>query len=133
MPSIIYPFLEHITPSLAACFTRLFRRTIRPGVNAWPNNPAGKAAEAACHRRLHVVRYDVAITTSLYEPRIGMTQSCVSVFLKQSTKLVPYAPGIGDRVLGQHAGKIWMADDFNTPLPEALQQYFEWKDTKERC
>jgi prevent-host-death family protein len=30
--------------------------------------------------------------------------------------------------LGRMAGKIWIADDFNDPLPPELQRYFEGED-----
>jgi len=29
------------------------------------------------------------------------------------------------RVWGQYAGEIWIADDFDAPLPAEIQQFFE--------
>ncbi|MCG6926190.1 MAG: hypothetical protein LJF30_12855 [Acidobacteria bacterium] len=29
------------------------------------------------------------------------------------------------RVLGSDAGKVWIADDFDDPLPPEIQKYFE--------
>lgn len=40
-------------------------------------------------------------------------------------RLVPPAPADGRRKLGEFAGQIWMADDFDGPLPEELLAAFE--------
>ncbi len=39
-------------------------------------------------------------------------------------KLVPIRPSARRRP-GRAKGRIWMADNFDTPLPEALQRRFE--------
>jgi prevent-host-death family protein len=44
-------------------------------------------------------------------------------------RLVAYGPTAGKRrKLGQLAGKIWIADDFDTPLPEDVLAEFEGRD-----
>jgi prevent-host-death family protein len=40
-------------------------------------------------------------------------------------RLVPVRPEGGQRVLGDLRGKIWMAQDFDAPLPEELLSAFE--------
>jgi antitoxin (DNA-binding transcriptional repressor) of toxin-antitoxin stability system len=44
---------------------------------------------------------------------------------KPIAKLVPYRNPPYQRVLGQDEGKVWIADDFDAPLPEDLQRLFE--------
>jgi len=39
-------------------------------------------------------------------------------------RLVPVAAE-PPRVWGQYAGRIWIADDFDAPLPPEIQQFFE--------
>lgn len=43
---------------------------------------------------------------------------------KPVARLVPVAPP-GKRPLGLDAGKVWIADDFNAPLPDELLDEFE--------
>jgi prevent-host-death family protein len=44
-------------------------------------------------------------------------------------RLVAYAPPAGKRrKLGVLAGKIWIADDFDAPLPEDVLADFEGRD-----
>jgi prevent-host-death family protein len=43
-------------------------------------------------------------------------------------RLVPYEPRRGPRVPDTHRGQIWMADDFDAPLPEDLLRAFEGDD-----
>lgn len=40
-------------------------------------------------------------------------------------RLVPMPPGPPKRVPGLLKGKIWIADDFDGPLPPEIQQYFD--------
>lgn len=40
-------------------------------------------------------------------------------------RLLPYRPPQGKRVWGTEKGKIWIADDFNAPLPDELLDAFE--------
>jgi len=46
------------------------------------------------------------------------------------TRLLPahetYSKPHMDRVLGMAQGKIWMSEDFNAPLPEEIQRFFEY-------
>jgi len=44
---------------------------------------------------------------------------------KPVAKLVPYVPALGPRVPGRDAGLIWVADDFDDPLPRDVQAFFE--------
>lgn len=44
---------------------------------------------------------------------------------KPIAKIVPIEPKIVDRVPGSAKGKIWMAPDFNTPLPNHILDDFE--------
>jgi prevent-host-death family protein len=40
-------------------------------------------------------------------------------------KLVPVKPAQKPRIPGRAKGKIWIADDFDAPLPPEIQKYFE--------
>lgn len=40
-------------------------------------------------------------------------------------RLIPAVPANGQRQLGAFAGQIWMAEDFDGPLPEELLAAFE--------
>ena len=44
---------------------------------------------------------------------------------KAVVKLVPVEAPKRDRVPGLDAGKIWIADDFDAPLPEDILKSFE--------
>ncbi len=44
---------------------------------------------------------------------------------KAVAKLVPIDRPKQDRVAGLDAGKIWIAEDFDTPLPEEVLKSFE--------
>jgi prevent-host-death family protein len=44
---------------------------------------------------------------------------------KPLARLVPVSPSPMRRVPGQDAGKVWIADDFDAPLPPEIQKYFE--------
>lgn len=44
---------------------------------------------------------------------------------KPVAKLVPVESKKNRRVPGLDAGKIWIADDFDDPLPSEIQKYFE--------
>src|SRR5262249_49179303 len=39
-------------------------------------------------------------------------------------RLVPIAPDSGPRVLGGAEGEVWIAEDFNAPLPDAVVAAF---------
>jgi prevent-host-death family protein len=47
-------------------------------------------------------------------------------------KLVPVAPSQGKRPLGFLRGQIWMADDFNAPLPDDILAGFYGEDSEKR-
>lgn len=40
-------------------------------------------------------------------------------------RLVPVVEKPKKRKPGSAKGRVWMADDFNDPLPEEIQKYFE--------
>ena len=40
-------------------------------------------------------------------------------------RLVPIATASGDRELGRDRGLVWMADDFDAPLPDEVVAEFE--------
>ena len=40
-------------------------------------------------------------------------------------RLVPVENKPAKRVLGLDEGKVWIADDFDDPLPPEIQKYFE--------
>jgi prevent-host-death family protein len=40
-------------------------------------------------------------------------------------RLLPYASAPAERQPGSAKGKIWMADDFNAPLPDDILDAFE--------
>ena len=40
-------------------------------------------------------------------------------------RLVPVEKKRAKRMLGMDAGKVWIADDFDDPLPPEIQKYFE--------
>ncbi|HEV8132743.1 MAG TPA: type II toxin-antitoxin system Phd/YefM family antitoxin [Acidobacteriota bacterium] len=44
---------------------------------------------------------------------------------KPVAKLVPYGPTDRDRVPGRDKGQVWIADDFDAPLPEDILKAFE--------
>ena len=44
---------------------------------------------------------------------------------KPVAKIVPYAESVVDRVPGTAKGKIWIAEDFDAPLPDDLLDAFE--------
>ena len=46
---------------------------------------------------------------------------------KPLAKLVPLRPASGRRP-GRARGAVWIADDFDAPLPEALQRAFEGRE-----
>jgi prevent-host-death family protein len=43
---------------------------------------------------------------------------------KPVAKLVPYAAPVRKRVPGKDAGKVWIAPDFDDPLPEDILSAF---------
>lgn len=47
---------------------------------------------------------------------------------KPVARLVPVADSGLDRILGVDRGKIWIADDFDAPLPEEILAGFEGRD-----
>lgn len=44
---------------------------------------------------------------------------------KPVARLVPAAERAVRRVPGEDEGKIWIAEDFDAPLPPEIQKYFE--------
>jgi len=44
---------------------------------------------------------------------------------KPIAKLVPYKKDVVNRKPGTDKGKAWIADDFDAPLPEELQSFFQ--------
>jgi prevent-host-death family protein len=46
-------------------------------------------------------------------------------------RLVPIAPDSGPRVLGGDEGEVWIAEDFNAPLPDAVVAAFYGAGPKE--
>jgi len=44
---------------------------------------------------------------------------------KPVARLVPVSTGPARRVPGEDAGKGWIAEDFDAPLPPEIQKYFE--------
>ena len=40
-------------------------------------------------------------------------------------RLVPYVPEVPERQPGSARGDVWVSDDFDEPLPDDLQRYFE--------
>ena len=44
---------------------------------------------------------------------------------KPIAKLVPFKRPPKERLLGQDEGRVWIADDFDAPLPEDIQKLFE--------
>ena len=44
---------------------------------------------------------------------------------KPVARLVPVEKKRARRVAGMDAGKVWIADDFDDPLPPEIQKYFE--------
>ena len=47
---------------------------------------------------------------------------------KAVAKLVPIKQSTVKRIPGMDQGKAWIADDFDAPLPEELQAYFNPSD-----
>jgi prevent-host-death family protein len=46
---------------------------------------------------------------------------------KPVARLVVISPVVGVRKFGTMKGKIWIADDFDAPLPDDIQAVFEGK------
>jgi prevent-host-death family protein len=44
---------------------------------------------------------------------------------KPVAKLIPFTKPPKERTLGQDEGRVWIADDFDAPLPEEIQKLFE--------
>ena len=44
---------------------------------------------------------------------------------KPVARLVPVEKKRARRIAGMDAGKVWIADDFDAPLPPEIQKYFE--------
>ena len=44
---------------------------------------------------------------------------------KPVARLVPIEQKRKKRVFGMDKGKVWIADDFDAPLPPEIQKYFE--------
>jgi len=44
---------------------------------------------------------------------------------KPVARLVPYLDTLATRVLGLDKGRMWIAEDFNAPLPEEILNSFE--------
>ncbi len=40
-------------------------------------------------------------------------------------RLVPVSKAEKTRIPGRDRGKVWIADDFDAPLPQDIQQFFE--------
>lgn len=57
----------------------------------------------------------------------------ISRYGKAVAKIVPVEPPKIDRsgIFGCMRGKMWVADDFDAPLPEDIQRYFEGYDDDE--
>jgi len=58
----------------------------------------------------------------------------ISRYGKAVAKLVPVEPPAKiDRsgIFGCMAGKMWVADDFDAPLPDDIQRYFEGYDDED--
>jgi prevent-host-death family protein len=49
---------------------------------------------------------------------------------KKKVKLVPVESDHKPRIGGQWRGKVWMADDFDAPLPDDMIDAMEGKDEK---
>lgn len=47
---------------------------------------------------------------------------------KPVAKLVPFAPPVARRVPGSAHGLVKIYDNFDDPLPEDIQKYFEGRD-----
>ena len=47
---------------------------------------------------------------------------------KPVAKLVPVKQHAEKRRSGADIGKAWIAEDFDAPLPDDLQTYFEWRN-----
>jgi len=50
---------------------------------------------------------------------------------KPVARLVGIEPPPEPRVPGRYAGQIWIADDFDDPLPPEIQRYFEGEDDED--
>ena len=58
--------------------------------------------------------------------RIGMGEEVViAKAVKPVARLVPYASPQGRRAPGSAHGQVWIAPDFNAPLPDGVLAAFE--------
>jgi prevent-host-death family protein len=50
---------------------------------------------------------------------------------KPVARLLPFARPSAKREFGADRGRVWIADDFDGPLPDAIQAAFEGGDSEE--
>jgi len=63
--------------------------------------------------------------SSLVDRAAGGEEIVIAKAGRPMAKLVPYRPQPVRRVPGDLRGKIWIAPDFDAPLPRDLQRAFE--------
>lgn len=75
----------------------------------------------------HIVNIHEAKThlSRLLEEVAGGGEVVIAKFGKPVARLVPISSTRPQRRFGLLKGQIWMADDFNAPLPDGLQADFE--------
>ena len=66
--------------------------------------------------------------SALVEAAIAGEEVVIARAAKPVARLVPFEPAGQPREPGGWEGGIWIADDFDTPLPEDLQRLFEGGD-----
>ena len=81
--------------------------------------------------------WSMARTLNLYEAKTRLSalvdqaaageEIVIAKAGKPLAKLVPLRPASGRRP-GRARGAVWIADDFDAPLPEALQRAFEGRE-----
>ncbi len=67
---------------------------------------------------------------ALFEEASAGEEIIIAKAGRQMVKLVPVTAKANRRVGGQWKGKVWMADDFDAPLPDDLLDLFEGKGVK---
>ncbi|GAB7024936.1 hypothetical protein [Geotalea toluenoxydans] len=56
--------------------------------------------------------------------KLPQLYAIVHTIKEQLLTTAPTGPGVGKRCLGSAKGHVWMADDFNAPLPDEIVDEF---------
>jgi hypothetical protein len=72
---------------------------------------------------MHAVKLEIMIPSS-HQVELALPES-LPTGPAEVIVLAPSRPAVGSGGMGMDAGKGWVADDFDAPLPDDLQALFE--------